>query len=1745
MTSILQTLLRSTLLSFLIIAGSKNSFAQAPANNTCANAILLNSSPTCTTVSGTLLRATTSNSGTCVQANQEVWYKFVAKTTHPVITLSNVGSNFQSALPVIQLFTNCGTTQLNCNYAPLNVSTAASLLNGLTVGATYYIKVTHNGGSGANVSTGNWGFDICITDVSIDYSKSYVNITDGTTGGTINPGDVLEIRATLVVGGEKAVDLTNVKFFDTLRAGGGLNFKDSIALRTNEGKNYKFFTEAPGDDAGWKSTFLFDNTIQMNIGLGASSSTGGVLDAGSRPTFYNNTCIIMATYRVTVSGAYNSTIKFGGGAFRYTIGSKNFTINFPNDSLIVYQTLDACSDAVSPGNLIGNASNGTFGTLPLGSTATAALQNAGPAAINTTYNYTNFAAGKPQDYDYGVTNNTSATNAINRTAPKGDASRVHTVWDITGDHTNAADPIKGNLPCDVTKPVSAANPCGYMLAINAAYRSDVAFEYAVTGACADTYYEVSAWFKNICYKCGCDSTGKGSGSAGYIPTAPGDSSGVRPNIAMQIDGIDYYTTGELPYLGLGSTQTASDTLNSWVRKSFVFKTSSLQTNFKITFRNNAPGGGGNDWVVDDIGLRTCYPTMEYAPPNPITYMGQPLTISDTVRSYFNSYTYYKWQKASALTPTVFIDIVGQSGVAAPAFNALFNQYEYVRSYTIPGSSTAASNAGDRYRMVVASSLANLSNGCNYTPSTAFSLLPTDGPCNFSDTNYAIAPQTGNINWNKLDWSLGHIPTCCESATITYTGKNTSADLVTIDITNDICIINLTLINNSTKPNQLFKTILHPGYNMQMNGHVRMGAPATSATDSCIFIARGGGTITVNGNTVIGYMGDNATSIIGTAPNTTTYANYVLKGDSLTFNTRAFTNDKYTAITLNPTSGTVKFVNNTNAAIYPFAVRFDKLNIGGTTPAIAYCAGTNQNAFVNDNNGFVDVTNGSTLIMPANYSLNAKDFQNAGTFKSDFFLRANATLILGGTTGGIPGSNFPANFVTTNLDRVSTVIFNGAAQTIPGTNNNVNAYGHITLTGTGVKTGSAGVVNIFGNLYRTNTGHTFNANGGRVAFMSSVTGQKYYADNGATPIDFYDFTNNNTFSTGLSLDSSIGIINEFELKPSTKITLNTGNVTLRSSQARTAHVTNLGTSIPGIVYNTTYRFIVERYLYANRAWRFLATPILQNAQDGTTPTIANAWRENAVSLTSNGYGTAITGPTGPNAELDYFSQRGSLKYYDDVNNVWIELANTTSTKLANTKGYMVFVRGDRGALNTTSTYGAPTTLRMKGKIRTANQSFSILANKFQSVGNPYASQINFATLTRTNITNSFIVWNPTLLGLYGVGGYENYSLVGSNYRLNGLAGGRIRNTIESGEAFFIQNNTASAGTLVIKESDKGILSNTVSKNAEIVAKTTLDISLFENDGTGSFVFADGASASFDKDYADNLDNDDVIKLTNTNDNLFIKSNGQTLVVERRSSLKESDTIHLGLTGTRVAEYKFHIDPFLLGSTDLDAYLFDNFLHATTLFNAADSNSIKFNITSNAASKDADRFKIVFKKIPRTIFKKIEATRIADRSVALDWQLLGERNIAAYTIEFSTDSIMFLPLGKQQAIFNNGGEANYTYQDKNASSSRNWYRIKVTSAGADSYYSPVVAVAAIGESKISIYPNPVTNRQLNIQFKNQPLEKHTLQIFDAKGQLTKTSNVRILNLNQTVGIDIGDLAAGTYRLVIVNESKAKQTIQFVTK
>ena len=551
--------------------------------------------------------------------------------------------------------------------------------------------------------------------LKIDYGKSYVNLTKGGTGGTIEPGDILEVRATFVLGGSGVNDYADsCGYFDVVPANTAY-IPGTLAILTNEGKVYKTFTDAPGDDAGW----INGANVRINLGYKnapiATATQRGRVTYNDKPSFYGSTCILIATFHVQVTGGYGAKVNLGSGIITYLPrGLSLTTILFPTDSVMISKNLSICPNSSS--NTITSEFAGTFGSgKPKNRVASSKISN------NYTYNV--FGPSTPNDYYYNISNNTSIGGAGYTTLDTwpipNPAHRVFGIWDIIGDHTGAVNPLLGNPATDTVNSTG-----GYMAVINSSYKPGITFMDTINNLCPNTYYQYSAWFRNICSRCACDSNGKPPTSVGYIPTGPGDSSGLHPNLTFNVNGYDYYTTGDMPYTG------------QWIRKGFTYLTGPTQTSMIIYVRNNAPGGGGNDWALDDITVASCTPNISLTPNKPDTLCrGADDTVRFRVTAFFNNYTEWRLEKSingGATWVSPGIDTLGMApnGSATPVFNPVSGLYEYLvtRYYRLNNVDTTVI-----YRLIIASTSGNLINpGCNFITSSpkivrtanCMSVLPT-------------------------------------------------------------------------------------------------------------------------------------------------------------------------------------------------------------------------------------------------------------------------------------------------------------------------------------------------------------------------------------------------------------------------------------------------------------------------------------------------------------------------------------------------------------------------------------------------------------------------------------------------------------------------------------------------------------------------------------------------------------------------------------------------------------------------------------------------------------------------------------------------------------------------------------------------------------------------------------------------------------------------------------------------------------
>ena len=182
--------------------------------------------------------------------------------------------------------------------------------------------------------------------------------------------------------------------------------------------------------------------------------------------------------------------------------------------------------------------------------------NPGPAlpAGVTTMQYTTDAC--PNDGFYTIENAVNINQAC------------HSDWHIvTADHTG--------------------DPNGYMMVINANVQPSVFFTETANGLCPNTTYEFSSYIMNL----------------GTLASLASNYS--KPDITFTIqtnDGTVLKTikTGEI-------LPTANPT---WTKYGTYFKTPPNVTDVVVTMMNNAPGGNGNDLILDDIAFRACGPIVQ-------------------------------------------------------------------------------------------------------------------------------------------------------------------------------------------------------------------------------------------------------------------------------------------------------------------------------------------------------------------------------------------------------------------------------------------------------------------------------------------------------------------------------------------------------------------------------------------------------------------------------------------------------------------------------------------------------------------------------------------------------------------------------------------------------------------------------------------------------------------------------------------------------------------------------------------------------------------------------------------------------------------------------------------------------------------------------------------------------------------------------------------------------------------------------
>jgi hypothetical protein len=192
---------------------------------------------------------------------------------------------------------------------------------------------------------------------------------------------------------------------------------------------------------------------------------------------------------------------------------------------------------------------------------------------------------------------------------------------------------------------------GYMMVVNAAFSPGLFYSKEVN-VCANTLYEMSVDVISL------------------IESSVAASS-IKSNVAFLINGADVCATGDISHD------------EAWHTHRFSFTTGPNDNTVTLSFRNNAPGGYGNDIAIDNISFRACGPLIAVTDTVAFCSDGTLNLAANIQNSPYNT-PFYQWQ---VFRPALgWINVPGASAV---------------------NLSLSTAQNGDLYRLVTANAALNI------------------------------------------------------------------------------------------------------------------------------------------------------------------------------------------------------------------------------------------------------------------------------------------------------------------------------------------------------------------------------------------------------------------------------------------------------------------------------------------------------------------------------------------------------------------------------------------------------------------------------------------------------------------------------------------------------------------------------------------------------------------------------------------------------------------------------------------------------------------------------------------------------------------------------------------------------------------------------------------------------------------------------------------------------------------------------
>lgn len=314
---------------------------------------------------------------------------------------------------------------------------------------------------------------------------------------------------------------------------------------------------------------------------------------------------------------------------------------------------------------------------------------------------------------------------------------------------------------------------------------------------------------------------------------------------------------------------------------------------------------------------------------------------------------------------------------------------------------------------------------------------------------------------------------------------------------------------------------------------------------------------------------------------------------------------------------------------------------------------------------------------------------------------------------------------------------------------------------------------------------------------------------------------------------------------------------------------------------------------------------------------------------------------------------------------------------------------------------------------------------------------------------------------------------------------------------------------------------------------------------SAILVDGNITQYDTGYSNNIDGKDARKLTNPGENFALVRGTTMLVVERRHTFQENDTIFFKMWNMRPITYRLQMVAYHLNTPGRIGIIKDSYLKTDTPISLNDTTNFNFTVNSDPASYAADRFMVVFETpslsvmpLTFTSFNAYEQKNL----VKIDWTTSNENGIKQFNIEKSVAGDHFIKISDVQA--NNSTLNNYESADLTPAEGYNFYRIQSVSNEDKIFYSDTIKVYVGKEDhSMTIFPNPVIGNSFNLRIANRISGTYEIRLMNLLGKTFLKNTIQYTGGIITKNYKIGQIPKGIYKMVIKTPSGEEKVISIL--